>query len=277
MLSKRYSNANIDAEEVRQCLYSIGDNNAYLTAFRDPVDKMIRYLTMYFDPDKIEAGYELSIVEGDAGSRLSHQHRDQYNYVLQSLTLWREIMHDMFRLWYLAEADLLDAENLYKLEETGQGLNRMQEAPRTRAALQQILDQVKAKCSWIGDSTIHLGDTNVPNALMFIDKYNQIPRILNPIILCISQIDDHLYKNSDLRSYIDDAFGGAEILKKDLLCDFFRYGFDGSGADNFFEAGSCIDGRLTSAWNWCSQLDKKAFYPIFKLAGFTGFDGDFQE
>jgi len=32
-----------------------------------------------------------------------------------------------------------------------------------------------------------------------------------------------------------------------------RYGFDGSGADNFFDAGSCIDGRLTSAWNWCSQ------------------------
>lgn len=31
--------------------------------------------------------------------------------------------------------------------------------------------------------------------------------------------------------------------------DFFRFGFDGSGADNYFDAGSCIDGRLTSAWN----------------------------
>lgn len=31
----------------------------------------------------------------------------------------------------------------------------------------------------------------------------------------------------------------------------------GSGADNFFDAGSCIDGRLTSAWQWCSKLEKK--------------------
>lgn len=34
-----------------------------------------------------------------------------------------------------------------------------------------------------------------------------------------------------------------------------------------------IDGRLTSAWNWCSKLEKKSYYPLFKLAGFTGFDG----
>lgn len=31
--------------------------------------------------------------------------------------------------------------------------------------------------------------------------------------------------------------------------DLFRHGFDGSGGDNYFDAGSCIDGRLTSAWN----------------------------
>ena len=58
--------------------------------------------------------------------------------------------------------------------------------------------------------------------------------------------------------------------------DFFKHAFDGSGADNFYDAGSCIDGRLTSAWNWCNKLDKKDYYPIFKLAGFTGFDGNFK-
>lgn len=45
---------------------------------------------------------------------------------------------------------------------------------------------------------------------------------------------------------------------------------------SFFDAGSCIDGRLTSAWNWGSKVEKKPYYPIFKLAGFTGFDGDFK-
>lgn len=34
-----------------------------------------------------------------------------------------------------------------------------------------------------------------------------------------------------------------------FVADFFRFAFDGSGADNFYDAGSCIDGRLTSAWN----------------------------
>lgn len=42
-------------------------------------------------------------------------------------------------------------------------------------------------------------------------------------------------------------------------------------------AGSCIDGRLTSLWNWASMIEKKPYYNVFKLAGFTGFDGDFQK
>lgn len=49
-----------------------------------------------------------------------------------------------------------------------------------------------------------------------------------------------------------------------------------AGADNFFDAGSCIDGRLTSAWNWCTKLEKKHYFHIFRLAGFVGFDGDFK-
>jgi len=276
-LSKKYKSSKIDQEQLRQCLYSIGDNNSYLAQFRTPVDKMIVLLAAHFTPDTAEDGFELGISEGDGGARLSHRHADQYNYVLQSLMLWREIMHDMYKMWYLAEEDLLDPASPYELTNTGQGLQRMQACPRIRKAVEDVLGLVKEKVEWVGDQTIHLGDTNVPNALIFIDKYNQVPRILNPIILTLEYIDTTLVKDPELLVYVEETFGGPSNLAKTILTDFFRCGFDGSGADNFFEAGSCIDGRLTSAWNWCSQLDKKPFYPIFKLAGFTGFDGDFED
>jgi len=60
---------------------------------RDPCDTMIRYLQTYFSPTQIEKGYSLSIQYGMGGARLSHNHEKQYHYVLQSLSLWREIQH----------------------------------------------------------------------------------------------------------------------------------------------------------------------------------------
>ena len=128
---------------------------------------------------------------------------------------------------------------------------------------------------WVGSSVIHLGDTNVPNALMFIDKYNQVSRILNPIVQAVKLVDPH-WECVHAGPYLRKAYTSALEAKKTVLADFFRGAFDGSGADNFFEAGSCIDGRLTSAWNWCQHLPEKRFFPLFQLAGFRGFDGEFQ-
>lgn len=139
-----------------------------------PVDKVIDFLQTYFSADKIEESYSLSIVSGIEGSRLSHNHERQYYFVLQSLTLWRDIIDDMFRLWAMAEEDLLSEAITYSLQDTGQGMQRVQQSPRTYRAMQQILLRVQAKVKhWVGSSVVHMGDHNVPNALSFIDKYTQ--------------------------------------------------------------------------------------------------------
>ena len=128
----------------------------------------------------------------------------------------------------------------------------------------------------MGSSVIHLGDRNVPNTLVFIDKYTQVSRILGPLVKTLSVLEAACEENDGLRHYMA-AYGGIEKAKKDILHDFFRHAFDGSGGDNFFDAGSCIDGRLTSAWHWCSQLSTKPYYPLFRLTGFLSFDGEFEK
>ncbi|KAI0758224.1 hypothetical protein C8Q74DRAFT_1210141 [Fomes fomentarius] len=274
-LSSKYARPGLSQEHVRQCIYSIGDNHAFLRTNRDPCERMIAYLKQYFHPTQPkDSKSSLAIKMGKGGARLTHDHQKQYAYVLQSLTLWREILHDMFHLWTLAESDLLNENVPYRLRDTGQGLNRVQAAPKTSRMMHAILNRAQRSIgAWVGSSVIHMGDHNVPNALMFIDKYSQVYRILLPICNTLSQIPQ-LAEKPALRSYIDDEWGSPEGLSRDILADFFRHGFDGSGAGNYFDAGSCIDGRLTSAWNWCSTLEKKRFFPIFLLTGFIGFDGE---
>lgn len=272
-IASKYQSSTVSKEDILQCLYSIADNNAYLRFNRDPVDQMLRLLNAFFDPDSPEKAYSLGITMGIGGARLSHNHQRQFTYCAQSMMLWREVLNDMFRLWYLAESDLLCEQNRYSLTNTGQGLNRVQQCPRVGKAMYGVLATCQRKLgTWVGSSVIHLGDRNVPNALVFIDKYSQVSRILNPIVLVIQDLPN-LAKDPGLRAYIDAQFGGVEACQKTILADWFRHAFDGSGADSFFDAGSCIDGRLTSAWNWCSKIEKKSYYPIFKLAGFSGFDG----
>ena len=43
-LSQKYTNQNISEDRLCQCLYSLGDNNAFLRTNRDPCEKMIHYL-----------------------------------------------------------------------------------------------------------------------------------------------------------------------------------------------------------------------------------------
>ena len=186
-------------ETVRQALYSIGDNHAFLRTNRDPCDRVIGYLQKYFHPTQVrdkKGADNLAIRSGRGGARLSHDHARQYVYVMQSLALWREILHgtlvlppfgrvththlsrslDMFHLWSLAEQDLLSETIPYRLRDTGQGLNRVQAAPKTSRMMHAILNRAqKSLGGWVGSSVIHMGDHNVPNSLMFIGMYPRSP------------------------------------------------------------------------------------------------------
>jgi hypothetical protein len=87
----------------------------------------------------------------------------------------------------------------------------------------------------------------------------------------LDQLDD-MARDPGTLDYFKNVYGSVDNLRMEILTDYFRHGFDGSGDDG----GSCVDGRLTSTWNWCSKLEKKRFYHVFMLAGFSGFDGSWR-
>ena len=94
VLSAKYARKGLDQEAVRQCIYSISDNHAFLRVNRDPCEKMIELLKKYFHPTQPKDNKtSLAIRSGKGGARLTHDHSRQYAYVLQSLTLWKEILH----------------------------------------------------------------------------------------------------------------------------------------------------------------------------------------
>jgi hypothetical protein len=74
---------------------------------------------------------------------------------------------------------------------------------------------------WVGSSVVHLGDDDVPNALVFIDKYSQVPRIINPIVKITEEIERLNNCNEELRDYFDSRWGGYEKLIIFILRDFF--------------------------------------------------------
>ena len=90
-----------------------------------------------------------------------------------------------------------------------------------------------------------------------------VPRILGPIVACLENLEKLCEKDAAISDmvagkcshkyvhygrmyavsshtvafYKSDHFGGLEALRIDILYDFFRSAFDGSGADNFYDAG----------------------------------------
>ena len=70
------------------------------------------------------------------------------------------------------------------------------------------------------------------------DKYNQVARILGPIVQTLKAIPGMCEKRTPLSMFIESTFGGPTQLQKIICHDFFSRGFDGSGADNFYDAGA---------------------------------------
>lgn len=261
-------------DRVEIIIRSLNDANLFSTDNVKSTEKLLEMLKMYFHPNNCTPETNLSIEEGQFGSRLTHSHKRQYTYVLQSLSLWKNICAQMYALWTIAEEDMLNPNVKYALRMTGQGLQRVQKAPNLYRAIEVVLRETKLELGeWVGSERIHLGDDQVPNAFHFIDKYGQVSRIILPILLTLEAVD-RIEKDRHHREYLREVWGGAQQAKTAVLQDFFRHGFDGSGGDNMDDAGSCIDGRLTSAWNWCSNIRTKPFYPLFLIAGFSSFDGD---
>ena len=90
---------------------------------------------------------------------------------------------------------------------------------------------------------------------------SQVSRILGPIVSCLEQLAVLHEKDDHIKTLIDTGYGGLEKLKKDILFDFFRSAFDGSGADNFFDAG-----RYAEGWIRYRFLGRVFFYPFSVLA-----------
>jgi len=76
--------------------------------------------------------------------------------------------------------------------------------------------------TWVGSSVIHLGDANVPNSLMFIDKYNQVARILCPVVTCLRGLPG-IQNNSELCAWVKATYGSVEVpqLLPNFCCCFF--------------------------------------------------------
>jgi hypothetical protein len=186
------------------------------------------------------------------------------------------VQRDILDFWDAVEQDMIvDCDGDYRFVDTGQGFHRMLPAPKTYARMQAALGEaVKIMGGWVGIKVVHLGDQDVPNALVFIDKYTVIPQMLGPVVSTIESLqrimDPSLpEEHPGIRNLLKAKYSDLKTLQLSILQDFFKHAFDGSGDDG----GSCIDGRLTSAWNWCHQLSKKPFYDAFVLTGFNGFDG----
>ncbi|EQC35589.1 hypothetical protein SDRG_06877 [Saprolegnia diclina VS20] len=79
----------LDGRRHSACLASIDDNNSYIALNCGPISKIQAYLERYFLSPS--GGFALDIRAGRNGARLTHKHKTQFAYAMQSLSLWKNI------------------------------------------------------------------------------------------------------------------------------------------------------------------------------------------
>lgn len=52
---------------------------------------------------------------------------------------------------------------------------------------------------------------------MFIDKYTQVSRILQPVVSVLDKIPTIVKETPRLKVYIDTEFGGVDLLRMEIL------------------------------------------------------------
>ncbi|KPA81365.1 hypothetical protein ABB37_03749 [Leptomonas pyrrhocoris] len=272
---------------VEHCLRSIDDAYNFIQSNTMPLRALRRYIERDFEPLPSDNPYTVSIRHGRDGACFTHTHSTHCQYVMESLLLWENVQKHILELWEVAENDMLvDGRGQYVVTNTGQGFHRMCSAPQSCRAMSQLVQETEKRMGgWVGIKVIHLGDRDVPNPLVFIDKYTVIPHIVQPVVQTLRalryvfheedeedegqpQLANEYSNYPGVRNLLRSKYHSYAELRMMILSDFFKHGFDGSGDDG----GTCIDGRLTSAWNWCHQLNKKQYYDAFVLGGFSGFD-----
>lgn len=283
-LVKKYATTEETREVIERCVKSIDDVETLILTSIDPLITLQTALNKEF---KENGGHSrdrvISISRGRGGSMLTHSHDVHCQYVMESLVLWELVQRNILSLWRSTEQDMLfDSSGQYEFVNTGQGYQRMCKAPNSYAVMSRCLNEAQNRMNgqWVGIKVIHLGDRDVPNPLVFIDKYTQVPGLVYPVTHTLKELHS-LFSNSGggsqgtgkevsypgISNLLRHKYSSLEALRIFILADFFKHAFDGSGDDG----GSCIDGRLTSAWNWCQELSKKPYYEAFLLSGFLGF------
>jgi hypothetical protein len=198
-LVQKYQTDTFTESDIVRVIDSIGDNKAYRMFNVKPVEEVIQLLREHFRRDgypeagvqfgldlksggrsksnahstgymgsgysltNLYEGFSMGFNRAPGGAKLSHDHSTQFTYVLQSLSFWRETMENMPLLWYYADKDM--CHEGYRLCDTGQGYQRVQQCPSVRSLMHRILGKVQRSFSeqWVGLSVIHLGDRDVPN------------------------------------------------------------------------------------------------------------------